>query len=51
MEINAELATSMTERFHVGGALLVKLFGRADAEDAAFGRNAERVRDLGSRSR
>jgi ATP-binding cassette subfamily B protein len=47
MEINAELATSMTERFHVGGALLVKLFGRADAEDAAFGRNAERVRDLG----
>jgi ATP-binding cassette subfamily B protein len=49
MEINAELASSMTERFHVGGALLVKLFGRADAEDAAFGRNANRVRELGIR--
>jgi ATP-binding cassette subfamily B protein len=49
MEINAELASSMTERFHVGGALLVKLFGRAEAEDAAFGRNANRVRELGIR--
>ena len=47
MEINADLASSMTERFHVGGAMLVKLFGRSDAEDVAFERGAGRVRDLG----
>ena len=47
MEINAELASSMTERFQVAGALLVKLFGRADAEDAGFARKADRVRELG----
>ena len=28
----------MTERFNVGGAMLLKLFGRRDDEDAQFAR-------------
>lgn len=47
MQLNAELGSSMTERFHVGGAMLVKLFGRADEEDRAFDEKAAGVRDLG----
>jgi len=47
MQVNSELGTSMTERFGVGGAMLVKLFGRPDAEDEAFRQRAESVRDLG----
>ena len=31
---NAEMNTTMTERFNVSGALLVKLFGRPDDESA-----------------
>jgi ATP-binding cassette, subfamily B, bacterial len=47
MQLNAELGSSMTERFHVAGAMLVKLFGRADDEDRAFDEKAVGVRDLG----
>ncbi|HSS67498.1 MAG TPA: ABC transporter ATP-binding protein [Nocardioidaceae bacterium] len=47
MQINAELSASMTERFNVGGAMLVKLFGRPAAEQVAFDGSAARVRDLG----
>ncbi len=47
MQLNADLSITMTERFNVGGALLVKLFGRAADEDAEFSRRADRVRDLG----
>ncbi|MBA2455970.1 MAG: ABC transporter ATP-binding protein [Nocardioidaceae bacterium] len=47
MQVNADMGTSMTERFHVGGALLVKLFGRSAQEDEAFARRAAGVRDLG----
>jgi ATP-binding cassette, subfamily B, bacterial len=47
MEVNAQLSSGMTERFNVGGALLVKLFGRADDEDARFSERAEEVRVLG----
>jgi ATP-binding cassette, subfamily B, bacterial len=47
MELNAEMNTTMTERFHVAGALLVKLFGRADAETERFGSRAQRVADIG----
>ncbi|WP_028660787.1 ABC transporter transmembrane domain-containing protein [Nocardioides insulae] len=47
MDGNAVLATGMTERFNVGGALLLKLFGRREEEDVAFAVNAARVRDLG----
>jgi ATP-binding cassette, subfamily B, bacterial len=47
MELNAEMNTTMTERFHVAGALLVKLFGRLDTETDRFGSKAERVADIG----
>jgi ATP-binding cassette, subfamily B, bacterial len=47
MQLNAEMGSSMTERFHVAGAMLVKLFGRADDEDKAFNEKAADVRDLG----
>ena len=49
MNGNAELASSMTERFNVGGAMLLKLFGRRDEEDRAFAARAGVVRDLGVR--
>ncbi len=49
MQLNADMGTSMTERFGVGGALLVKLFGRPDEEDATFASKAAGVRDLGVR--
>ena len=45
--LNAEMNTTMTERFNVSGALLVKLFGRPEQETGAFGRRAGRVRDIG----
>jgi ATP-binding cassette, subfamily B, bacterial len=47
MELNAEMNTTMTERFHVAGALLVKLFGRVDTETERFGDKAHRVADIG----
>ncbi|WP_141782694.1 ABC transporter ATP-binding protein [Nocardioides albertanoniae] len=49
MDGNAALATTMTERFNVGGALLLKLFGRRDEEDVAFAQRADVVRRLGIR--
>jgi ATP-binding cassette subfamily B protein len=45
--LNAHMNTIMTERFNVSGALLVKLFGRPDVEDAEFRDKAGRVRDIG----
>jgi len=45
--LNAQMNTTMTERFNVSGALLVKLFGRPEQEDAAFRDKAGRVRDIG----
>jgi ATP-binding cassette, subfamily B, bacterial len=45
--LDAKMGATMTERFNVSGALLVKLFGRPDAEAARFGERAERVRDIG----
>src|SRR5439155_5345505 len=48
--LNSEMNTTMTERFNVAGALLVKLFGRHDDEAAGFSRRAGRVRDIGVRS-
>jgi ATP-binding cassette subfamily B protein len=39
----------MTERFNVGGALLLKLFGRRDEEDEKYAEKAGVVRDLGVR--
>jgi ATP-binding cassette subfamily B protein len=49
MNLNAEMSTAMTERFSVGGALLVTLFGKPQLETADFGERAGRVRDLGIR--
>ena len=45
--LNASMNATMTERFNVAGALLVKLFGHPDHEDASFRGRAERVRDIG----
>ncbi len=45
--LNAAMNTTMTERFNVSGALLVKLFGRPEQEDRAFQDKAARVRDIG----
>ena len=45
--LNAQMSNSMTERFNVSGALLVKLFGRPDVEDEQFREKAGRVRDIG----
>jgi ATP-binding cassette subfamily B protein len=50
MDLNASMNTTMTERFGVAGALLVKLFGRYDEERAGFGARAGRVRDIGVRT-
>src|ERR687889_1282209 len=48
--LDAKMNATMTERFNVSGALLVKLFGRPDAEAARFGERAQRVRDIGIQS-
>jgi ATP-binding cassette subfamily B protein len=45
--LDAKMNATMTERFNVSGALLVKLFGRPDAEAAKFAERADRVRDIG----
>ena len=50
MNLNASMNNTMTERFNVAGALLVKLFGRHDDEAADFSGRAGRVRDIGVRS-
>src|SRR6478736_1569938 len=47
MQLNAGMGTTMTERFNVSGALLVKLFGRLPEESESFGVKAGRVRDIG----
>ena len=50
MGLNAEMNTTMTERFNVSGALLVKLFGRVDDERAMFHDRASRVAEIGVRT-
>ncbi|WP_432987527.1 ABC transporter ATP-binding protein [Dactylosporangium sp. CA-233914] len=46
-QLDAKMNATMTERFGVAGALLVKLFGRPDAEAERFAERAGRVRDIG----
>ncbi|MHB8070869.1 MAG: ABC transporter ATP-binding protein [Candidatus Cryosericum sp.] len=46
MEANAEMNAMMNETLNIGGALLVKLFGRQRLEVDRFGQRARRVRDL-----
>jgi ATP-binding cassette subfamily B protein len=50
MDLNASMNTTMTERFNVSGALLVKLFGRVDQETIDFSARADQVRRVGVRS-
>ncbi len=47
MQLNAGMSQTMTERFNVSGALLVKIFGRLPDESDAFAAKAARVRDIG----
>ncbi|NUP46041.1 MAG: ABC transporter ATP-binding protein [Catenulispora sp.] len=47
MTLNADMSAMMTERFNVSGALLTKLFGRPEEEDAEFAQKAAGVRDAG----
>nr|WP_231850064.1 ABC transporter ATP-binding protein [Saccharopolyspora erythraea] len=47
MKVNSEMSSLMTERFGVAGAMLTKLYGRADEESGRFTERAGRVRDLG----
>src|SRR4051794_39238553 len=47
MKINASMSTTMTEKFNVSGAMLVKLFGRPAAENKEFAARAGAVRDSG----
>ncbi|MFK3982322.1 ABC transporter ATP-binding protein [Micromonospora sp. NPDC050397] len=45
--LDARMNATMTERFGVSGALLVKLFGKPEVEAGRFAERAERVRDIG----
>jgi ATP-binding cassette subfamily B protein len=49
MDLNAQMNAMMNETLNIGGALLVKLFGRADLETERFRQRAVRVRDTGIR--
>jgi ATP-binding cassette subfamily B protein len=46
-ELNAEMSSTMTERFNVSGALLVKLYGNMDQESKVFRKKARKVADIG----
>ena len=47
MQLDAAMGSTMTERFNVAGAMLVKLFGRPREESEVFAGRAGRVRDIG----
>jgi len=47
MEANAQMNAHMNETLNIGGALLVKLFGRTHEEENRFRQRAATVRDLG----
>jgi len=49
MELNAQMNAHMNETLNIGGALLVKLFGRAKEEETRFRERAANVRDIGIR--
>ncbi len=49
MEANAQMNATMNETLNIGGALLVKLFGRVVTEVKRFESRAGLVRDLGIR--
>jgi ATP-binding cassette subfamily B protein len=47
MQLDAAMGSTMTERFNVAGAMLVKLFGKPEQETRVFAGRAARVRDIG----
>jgi ATP-binding cassette, subfamily B, bacterial len=47
MQLNASMNNTIAERFNVGGALVVKLFGKHSRESETFSDRAGRVRDIG----
>ncbi len=47
MQLDAQMGSTMTERFNVAGAMLAKLFGRPREEAEVFSGRAARVRDIG----
>ena len=47
MDLNAQMNAHMNETLNIGGALLVKLFGRANEEGDRFRQRAAGVRDMG----
>lgn len=47
MEANARMNAMMNETLNIGGALLVKLFGRTNVEIDRFKNRSSQVRDLG----
>jgi ATP-binding cassette subfamily B protein len=49
METNAQMNAHMNETLNIGGALLVKLFGRTREEENRFRERAAGVRDIGIR--
>jgi ATP-binding cassette subfamily B protein len=49
LSLNAEMNAMMNETLNVSGALLVKIFGRANDESARFSDRASKVRDIGIR--
>jgi ATP-binding cassette subfamily B protein len=46
-EVNAQMSSTMTERFNVSGALLVKLYGDLNQESKEFKTKARKVADIG----
>ena len=49
-EANADASQFMNERFNVGGAQLVKIYGTPDREDAEFADTAGKIRAIGLKS-
>ena len=47
MQLNAEMGSTMTERFNVAGAMLAKLYGRPREESRLFASKAHQVREIG----
>src|SRR5581483_3697781 len=50
MQLNASMNNTMSERFNVAGALVVKLFGNHGRERNLFSDRAAQVRDIGVRT-
>ena len=48
--VNAEMSSTMTERFNVSGAMLVALYGQPNRESEFFRSRARRVADIGIRT-